>query len=113
MEEAPKFNNDKEDLFRKDWEKRANDWVREIRISGLPDEYCQDLEMIIEKMFLESYISKDPKKNLARNDKELSIFLESFQSELDKIPDHFATTKTTLLDMVKKDISLLYTAKYN
>lgn len=104
MEKFP----DNQYIFENAWTHKANQWINKIRTSGIPDEYCQELEIIIEKMFLDGYI-----KSPSKNDNEIIVFTESVESIIEKIPDYFMEAKQKMYEIIINDIRLLKITKYN
>jgi hypothetical protein len=106
MEKGPKNFN--EDIFQKDWQNRTNHWIKEIRTCGIPDEFCEDLEISIEDIFLDKYIN-----NLGRKDIELQVFLEDFRNQINNIPEEFFKQKEYISKIIEEDIGMIVSSQRN
>lgn len=86
--------------FKDYWEKKTNDGVKQIRTVGISNNLQAQLELLIDKLFIDSYVLED-KKDI----KILQIFLESVLNSMEKDTEGDELKKFRLFEMLKDDLA--------
>lgn len=101
-------SEDPEVKFKEFWEKKAHDWIKEIRLVKFSEKLESQLILSIDKTFVDEYLHGE-KRNL----EQLQIFMGDCFKAMEKDQPGDELSKFQILIKIKEDLADLLEAERN
>lgn len=95
-----KFHQNADKIFKEFWNKKADEWVKEIQSANLPEDLEAQLTFFIERIFIDEYIEAPN-----RDPKQLEMFFVSFYQAIQESGDDQGKSKFKIYEKIKDAIN--------